>query len=703
MNGQPIVFFVWPATPVTEFEEGKMSTSIEELSINTIRTLSMDAVQRANSGHPGTPMALAPLAYVLWQEVMNYDPEDAHWMNRDRFVLSNGHASMLLYSMLHLSDVRALTKTGKKTGKPAVSLTDIKNFRQINSLTPGHPEHGFTTGVETTTGPLGQGIATSVGMAIAERWLAARYNKPGQKLFDYNVYAICGDGCLMEGVSSEAASLAGHLGLSNLCWFYDNNHITIEGKTSLAYSDDVAARFMGYGWDVTRVGDVNDLDLIRRSIKHFKATSDKPTLVIVDSHIGYGSPNKQDTASAHGEALGVDEIKLTKKFYKWPQKDFYVPKEVMPHFKAGLGKRGKTERSVWQKQLSNYKKKHPVLAKELDQILKYELPKDWQKALPKFQPDAKGMASRVSGGQVLNALSKKIPWLVGGAADLAPSTMTWLKDSESFERSEFKEANFHFGIREFGMSAAMNGMVLSGLRPFGATFFNFCDYAKPAVRLSALMEMPVIYVYTHDSIGLGEDGPTHQPIEQLAQLRAMPQMNVFRPADANEVSMCYRLALEHNDKPSCMVLSRQALPTLDRSKYASEKGALKGGYIIADCEQALPDVILIATGSEVHLCIEAYEKLKEKGIAARVVSLPCFEIFDVQPKAYRNKVLPPKVTARVSVEQASPMGWEKYVGLAGCMIAMNTFGKSAPYKDLQKVFGFTVDNIVKVAKKAVGS
>lgn len=679
--------------------------NLDELAINTIRTLSMDGVQKANSGHPGTPMALAPLAYELWRNTLNYDPDAANWLNRDRFVLSNGHASMLLYSTLHLCDVRELDKSGKKTGKPAVSLADLKQFRQLHSKTPGHPEYGHTTGVETTTGPLGQGLANSVGMAMAERWLAARYNRPDHKVFDYNTYAICGDGCFMEGISHEAASLAGHLGLSNLCWFYDNNHITIEGPTSLAYSDDMAARFMGYGWDVTRVGDVNDLGWVRRSIDHFHTVTDKPTLVIVDSHIGYGAPHKQDTASAHGEPLGVDEIKAAKKFYGWPvTKQFFVPSGVMPHVKAGIGKRGKAAHGEWRKTFTAYKKKHPKLAEEIKHIQAGTLPKGWEKCLPTYPADAKGVGSRVSGGEVLNAIAEKIPWFVGGSADLAPSNKTHLKfkGAGSFEKTDYSGHNFHFGIREMGMSAAMNGMAVSHLRPFGGTFFTFSDYARGAIRLSAVMGVPNIYVYTHDSIGVGEDGPTHQPIEHLASLRAMPNMMVMRPCDANEVSEAYKVALNHKTGPTCMVLSRQALPTLDRKKYGDAKGLERGAYVLADPEKGYPDVILIGTGSEVQMCLDAHDALAKKGVRSRVVSMPCTELFDAQPKQYKNRVLPDAIPARVAVEAASPFGWERYVGRKGAVMGMTTFGASAPFAACQKEFGFTVEKLVKMALNQIG-
>ena len=671
--------------------------------IDTIRTLSMDAVQQANSGHPGTPMSLAPVAYQLWQYHLRYDPADPVWPNRDRFILSAGHASMLLYSLLHLADVQAVNSDYETTGRASVTLDDIKNFRQLHSHTPGHPEYRLTSGVETTTGPLGQGIANSVGMAIAQRWLAARFNKPGfEDLIDFNVYAICGDGDLMEGISHEAASMAGHLKLSNLCWIFDDNRITIEGSTELACSDDVAERFMAYGWNVTRVGDANDLAMLERAYQTFLNCNDRPTLIIVDSHIGWGAPNKQGTASAHGEPLGEEEIRLTKKFYGWPEDSkFLVPDGVREFFAQGIGKRGKELRDAWFERLKEYKAKHPELADELYRIQHRQLPEGWDKDLPVFPADPKGLASRDSSGRVLNAVAKNFPWLMGGSADLAPSTKTLLKDEPSFEAENYAGRNLHFGIREHAMGAILNGMATVKVRPYGAGFLIFSDYGRAPLRLAALMELPVIYVFTHDSIGVGEDGPTHQPIEQLPSLRAIPGLIVLRPCDANEVTEAWRTILPLRHKPAVLVLSRQALPTLDRSRYAPASELSKGAYILADAEDGKPDVLLLATGSEVSLCVGAYEKLKEEGIKARVVSMPSWELFDDQDQAYQDHVLPPDVTARVSVEQASVFGWAKYVGRSGASLGMRSFGASAPLKDLLHEFGFTVDRVAEAAREQI--
>jgi transketolase len=674
---------------------------LDDLSINTIRTLSIDAVQAAKSGHPGTPMALAPLVYTLWNRVMRFDPQDPIWPNRDRFVLSNGHASMLLWSVLYLSDTRAVNSTYEKLGKPAVNLDDIRHFRQLGSHAPGHPEYHLVSGVETTTGPLGQGIATSVGMAMAQRWLAAHYNKPNFDVFDYDIYAVCGDGCLMEGVGSEAASLAGHLGLDNLCWIYDNNHITIEGKTRLAFTEDVAARFMGYGWSVLRVGDANDLERIEQAVAVFRQTRDRPTLIILDSHIGYGSPHRQDTAAAHGEPLGVDEIKLTKRAYGWPEdSNFLVPDGVREHFALGIGARGAEAHRKWNDLFTAYRSKYPELATEIDQMQRRELPVGWDRNLPIFAADPKGVAGREASGKVLNVLAQNIPWLIGGSADLGPSTKTLL----TFEGAGDVEAatpggkNLHFGIREHAMAAALNGLTLSKLRAFGATFLIFSDYARPAMRLSALMELPTIFVFTHDAMGDGEDGPTHQPVEQLASLRAMPGLTLIRPADANEVVEAYRYIMQLRHRPAVLVLSRQPLATLDRKKYAPASGVSRGAYVLADAPGGKPDVVLIATGSEVSLAVDAHERLAADNIRTRVVSMPSWDIFERETQEYRDSVLPPEISARVAIEQASTFGWERYVGTTGQVIGMQTFGASAPLKALQQEFGFTVDNVVAAAK-----
>ena len=678
---------------------------LDQLSINTIRTLSIDAVQAADSGHPGTPMALAPLVYTIWNRVLRFDPQDPVWPNRDRFVLSNGHASMLLWSVLHLTGTQAVNADYETVGKPSVTLDDIRRFRQLGSHAPGHPEYHFVSGVETTTGPLGQGIATSVGMAIGERWLASRYNKPGFDVFDYDIYAVCGDGCLMEGVGSEAASLAGHLGLDNLCWIYDNNHITIEGSTKIAFTEDVAARFLGYGWNVLRVGDANDLDLIQHALTVFRQTKGRPTFIILDSHIGYGSPHKQDTAAAHGEPLGEDEIRLTKRAYGWPEDaKFLVPDAVRAHFAAGIGARGASARREWADLFAVYRAKYADLALEIEQMQRRELPAGWDRNLPVFPADAKGLAGRDASGQVLNVLAQNVPWLLGGSADLGPSNKTTLKyDGAGDVQADTPGGkNLHFGIREHAMGAIVNGLSLSKLRPFGATFFIFSDYARPAIRLSALMELPTIFVFTHDAMGDGEDGPTHQPIEQLASLRAIPGLTLLRPGDANEVVEAYRYVMQLRHRPVVLVLSRQALPTLDRSKYAPASGVAHGAYVLADAPGGNPDVILIATGSEVSLAAQAHEKLVTGGIQSRVVSMPSWDIFEREPQLYRDSVLPPDVKARVAIEQASTFGWERYVGANGRVIGMHTFGASAPLKALQQEFGFTVDNVVATAKELLG-
>ena len=677
---------------------------LDQLSINTIRTLSMDAVQQANSGHPGTPMALAPVAYSVWQHFLRFDPEDPIWPNRDRFVLSNGHASMLLYSLLHLCGVKAVNPQYETLGDLSVKLEDIKRFRQLDSRCPGHPEYRWTSGVETTTGPLGQGVATSVGMALARWWMARHFNRPGFEMFDYDVYVLCGDGDMMEGVTGEAASLAGHQRLSNLCWIYDNNKITIEGHTALAFSEDVMTRFTGYGWNVTRVSDANDLEMLDRALQAFHSTTDRPTLIVVDSHIAYGAPNKQDTSGAHGEPLGEDEIRLAKRSYGWPEDaKFLIPDGVREHFRAGMGERGRALRDAWMKRFEGYKAEFPEMADHLYRMQHRQLPEDWDKDLPTFPADAKGLATRDSSGRVLNNVAWNVPWLIGGAADLFPSTKTRLtfERAGDLEFDNYGGRNMHFGIREHAMGAIVNGLSLSKIRAYGSTFLIFSDYMKPAIRLSAIMELPVILVYTHDSIGLGEDGPTHQPIEQLASLRAVPGLITLRPADANEVVECWRVAIRQRHHPVVLVLTRQAVPTLDRTKYAAASGVQKGAYILADAPDGKPEVILIATGSEVALCVQAFEQLTAEGIRARVVSMPSWELFDQQPREYRETVLPPLVTARVSVEQATVFGWDRYVGPHGRMIGMHTFGASAPLKELQKKFGFLPATVVAAAKEVL--
>jgi transketolase len=671
--------------------------------INTIRTLAIDAVQKANSGHAGAPMGLAPVAFNLWQEFLSYDPADPLWPNRDRFVLSAGHASILLYALLHLSQVRQV-ENGRVDDRPAVTLDDIKRFRQVDSVTPGHPEYGLTTGVETTTGPLGQGCGNSIGMAIASRWLAARYNRPSFTVFDYDVYVICSDGDLMEGIASEAASLAGHLGLSNLCWIYDNNTVSIEGHTDLAFSEDVARRFEGYKWRVLRVTDANDLGQVTEALKTFQRTQDRPTLVITDSIIGYGAPHKQNTAAAHSDALGEAEVRLAKHFYGWPEDaQFLVPDGVYARFEYGIGARGRALREEWQETFEAYGRRYPDLATEITQELAHELPKDWDVDLPIFAPDAKGMATRDASGKVLNAIGPRLPWLLGGAADLAPSTKTKLSfaDAGTLAPNEAGGRNIHFGVREHAMGAVVNGLGLSHLRAFGATFLIFSDYMRPPIRLAALMELPVFFVFTHDSIGLGEDGPTHQPVEQLAGLRAIPGLIVLRPADANEVCEAYRVIMGLKNQPACLVLSRQALPIFDRSRYAPAAGLARGAYVMADPEDGDPDVILIGTGSEVQICVEVYESLRQQGIGARVVSMPSWELFERQDDTYRESVLPPRVTARVSVEQGAVLGWDRYAGSGGAVIGMHTFGSSAPLKDLLKKFGFTPERVMEAAKAQI--
>jgi len=685
-------------------EQTLTSKQLETLSINTIRTLAIDAVQKANSGHPGAPMALAPVAYCLWQQFLRFDPADPVWPNRDRFVLSNGHASMLLYAMLYLAGVRGTNPEYEPVSEYAVTLDDIKNFRQLDSRTPGHPEYRITAGVETTTGPLGQGVGTSVGMAIASKWLGARFNRPGFEIFDYNVYTFCSDGDLMEGVGSEAASLAGHLKLSNLCWIYDNNHITLDGPADASFTEDVGERFRAYGWNVTHVTDANDLQALAKAYNNFAQTKDRPTLIITDTHIGYGAPHKQDTNEAHGEPLGEEEARGAKKAYGWPEDArFLVPDGVLEHFQQGIGHRGSELRNQWKKIFDEYSNKFPDLADEINRMQHRDLPDGWDKNLPSFPADAKGLATRDSSGKVLNALAQNVLWLMGGSADLASSDRTRLKfhGAGDFQPGSYAGRNLHFGVREHCMGAAVNGLALSKIRPYGGTFFNFNDYMKPAVRLAALMEIPSIFIYTHDSIGLGEDGPTHQPIEQLAQLRAMPEIMVFRPADANEVLESWKVIMQQQRKPATLVLTRQALPTLDRSKYAPASGVAKGAYVLADAPGGKPEVILIGTGSEISLCVAAHEQLVSQGVKARVVSMPCWSLFESQNQAYKEEVLPKAVKARVSVEAASTLGWDRYVGPTGEIIGMRRFGASAPIKDLLKKFGFTPENVVEAARKTI--
>ena len=681
------------------------AAQLDQLCVNTIRTLSMDAVQQANSGHPGTPMALAPLIYTIWNRVLRFDPENPIWPNRDRFVLSNGHASMLLWSALHLSGVQAVNASYETVGKPSVTLDDIRRFRQLDSKAPGHPEYHWVSGVETTTGPLGQGVATSVGMAIAEKWLAHHFNRPSFELFDYNIYAVCGDGCLMEGVSSEAASLAGHLGLDNLCWVYDNNHITIEGSTRLAFTEDVETRFLGYGWNVLRVGSANDLERIENALEMFRKTKGRPTFIVLDSHIGYGAPHKQDTSAAHGEPLGDEEIRLAKRSYGWPEDaKFMVPEGVYEHFSAGIGARGSGARRKWLQLFDEYRAQYPELATEIDLLERRELPAGWGRNLPVFPADPKGLAGREASGKVLNVLAQNIPWFLGGSADLGPSNKTTLTfpGAGDFQADTPGGKNLHFGIREHAMAATVNGLALSKLRPFGATFFIFSDYARPAIRLAALMELPSLFIFTHDAMGDGEDGPTHQPVEHLASLRAIPGLITLRPGDANEVVEAYRYIVQLRHQPAVMALSRQALPTLDRRKYAPASGVGQGAYILADCPGGNPEVIIIASGSEVSVAVQAHEKLLAEGFRSRVVSMPSWEIFEHQSQAYRESVLPPNVTARVAVEQASTFGWERYVGTSGQVVGMNTFGASAPLKELQRKFGFEPEHVVSAAKQQLG-
>lgn len=685
---------------------------LDQLCINTIRTLSIDAVEKAQSGHPGTPMGAAPTVYCLWQRFLRYDPEDPEWPNRDRFVLSAGHASALLYSLLYLSGVKATSSSYEQTDPLAVTLDDLKNFRQAESRCTGHPEYGWTSGVETTTGPLGQGVAVSVGMAIAERWLAATYNRPKYELFEHNVYALCSDGDMMEGISSEAASLAGHLKLANLCWIYDDNNISIEGSTDITFTEDVAARFAAYGWHVEHVSDANDLALLTHAYETFLATHDRPTLIIVRSHIGYGAPHKQDRREAHGEALGPEEVRLAKEFFGWdPDSQFYVPEGVLAHFKAQLGSRGADKHTAWEQVFANYRTQYPDLAEQIDCMQLRGLPENWDSVLPTFPADPKGSATRESSGKVLNAIAGKMPWLLGGAADLAPSTKTELKDvffgsfqapgQDDNEGRNYSGRNFHFGVREHAMCAIASGMSLSKLRPYAASFFIFTDYCRAAIRLSAMMEIPVIYIWTHDSISLGEDGPTHQPIEHLASLRAMPGMIVLRPADANEVVEAWRVIMQLRDRPVCLVLTRQAVVTLDRTRYAHADGVSRGAYVLADAPDHKPDVLLLATGSEVSLCVTAYEQLKSEGIKVRVISMPSWELFENQSREYRDSVLPPAITARVAVEEASTFGWERYTGFDGAILGLRTFGLSAPTKVVEQHFGFEPAHVVAAARAQI--
>ena len=693
-----------PEKAPAQSPKGSGGQDIDLLCINTIRTLAMDAVQKANSGHPGTPMAMAPVGYTLWQQFLNFDPEDPNWPNRDRFVLSVGHASMLLYALIHLAGLRAVNEHEDRAG-PALTIDDLKHFRQMGSKTPGHPEYRMTSGVETTTGPLGQGCGNSVGLAMAQKFLANRYNKPGFDLFDYHIYTLAGDGDMMEGISSEAASTAGHLKLGNLTWIYDSNHITIEGATDLAFDEDVGARFAAYGWDVQHVADANDTEAVAAALAHAKGVTDRPSFIVVHSIIGYGAPKKAGTRTAHGEALGEEEVRGAKRAYGWPEDaQFLVPDGVYDHFKQGIGKRGSEARAKWLELIGRYKAEYPELAAELEMMNQHTLPDGWASDIPTFPADEKGLASRDASQKVLNAIAPHVPWMLGGAADLAPSTKSNLTfaGADSYEADNYGGRNLHFGIREHAMGSICNGLALSALRPYGSGFLIFSDYMKPPIRLSAIMELPVVYIFTHDSIGVGEDGPTHQPIEQLVSLRAIPGMIVIRPGDANEVSEAWRHIMTLKEQPACLILSRQAMPTLDRTKYAAASGLEKGAYILADAEGGDPEVILMATGTEVGLVVGAYEKLKSEGIRARVVSFPSWDLFESQPEEYRNKVLPPHVTGRVAVEQAATIGWDRYIGSSGAIIGMHTFGASAPLSDLLKKFGFTPEAVASEARKQAG-
>jgi transketolase len=679
-------------------------TDLDQLSINTMRTLAIDAVQKAKSGHPGTPMGMAPTAYTLWQKYLRLDPGDPIWPDRDRFVLSEGHASMLLYSLLHLAGVRAVDAEYEQLDRPTVTLEDIKNFRQLGSKCPGHPEYHLTSGVEATTGPLGQGVAMSVGMAIAREWLACHFNRPGYPIFDYDIYALAGDGCMMEGISGEAASLAGHLGLEHLCWIYDSNRVSIEGSTQLAFTEDVEARFLAYSWRVIRVRDANSTAEIGAALERFRETRGQPTFILIESHIGYGSPHMQDTAAAHGEPLGADEVRLVKRAYGWPEDaQFLVPDGVYEHFRQGIGARGARLRADWEAMIERYHRDHPELAEAIGQMQRRELPQGWDAAIPSFPPDPKGLASRDSSAKLENAIATHVPWLIGGAADLAPSTKTRLtfEGSGDFQAEQYAGRNFHFGVREHAMGAVCNGLALSKVRPFGSGFLIFSDYMREPIRLSALMEVPVIYIFTHDSIGVGEDGPTHQPVEQLASLRAIPGLLTLRPCDANEVAEAWRVIMPLKHQPTCLVLSRQPLPTLDRSRLAPASGVARGAYVLSDPPQGEPEVILIGTGSEVSLCLQAAQELAAEGIKARVVSMPSWELFELQDANYQAEVLPPEIEARVSVEQAATIGWERYVGRYGAKIGMHTFGASAPLKALLNKFGFTPDRVAEAAREQV--
>jgi len=662
------------------------AVDLDTLCVNTIRTLAMDAVQKANSGHPGTPMALAPLAYVLYTRHLRHNPRNPDWPDRDRFVLSCGHASMLLYASLHLAGYD-------------LSLQDLEQFRQWGSRTPGHPEHGHTPGVETTTGPLGQGFANGVGMAIAEAHLAARFNRPGHTIVDHRTYAFASDGDLMEGISHEAASLAGHLGLGKLIYCYDDNHITIEGETRLAFSEDVARRFEGYGWHVQRVADVNDLAALDAAFGAAKAETARPSLIIVRSHIGWGSPHKQDTAEAHGSALGAEEVALTKAAYGWPtDRPFWVPDVVAAHFGACVGRGGELE-AEWQGRFGAWEQAFPALAAEWRSGQSGELPAGWERALPTFTAADGSAATRAWSQKVINAVAPVVPTLVGGSADLSPSTNTVMKGAGDLERGQWGARNMHFGIREHGMGGVLNGMALHrGVRPYGSTFLIFSDYMRPSIRLAALMALPVVYVFTHDSVGLGEDGPTHQPIEQLAALRAIPGLDVIRPADGPETVAAWRSALERTDGPTALVLTRQKVPVIDRTRLASADGLLRGGYVLAEAGGGRPQVVLLATGSEVGLCLAARERLEAGGTRTRVVSLPCFERFARQDAAYRDAVLPPAVPARLAVELASPAGWHRWVGTAGDVLGIERFGASAPYERILEEFGFTAENVAARAR-----
>jgi transketolase len=681
------------------------TTDLDTMSVNTIRGLCMDAVQKAESGHPGTPMGIAPVAYTLWQRFLRFDPADPIWPNRDRFVLSEGHASALLWSLLHLTGVHAVDPDYEVLGRRAVTLDDIRTFRQLDSHCPGHPEYRWTSGVEATTGPLGQGVATSVGMAIAGQWLAARYNRDGFPMFDFDVYALAGDGCMMEGISAESASLAGHLSLANLCWIYDSNRVTIEGHTDIAFTEDVAARFIAHGWNVTTVADANSLDQVERALHTFRAEKQRPTLILVHSHIGYGSP-VEDSPKAHGSPLGPDGVRAAKRMLGLPEEqDFVVPKEVYQHFADGIGTRGGKSKVAWEGMFKEYRDAYPGLADEIERMQRRQLPDGWEAALPTFPADPTGVATRGSSGQVLNALAERVPWLLGGSADLAPSTKTHLSfpDAGDFQPDDRTGRNLHLGVREHAAAAVANGLALTKLRPYWSTFLTFSDYARGAIRLSALMEIPVLHIFTHDSIGLGEDGPTHQPVEQLASLRAMPGLLVFRPADANEVVATWRVVAALRREPAALVLSRQELPTLDRSTLGSADGVARGAYVLAEAPSGRPDVLLLATGSEVATALAAREELNAEGIAARVVSLPCWELFDRQPAEYRDSVLPPDVRARVAIEQASTFGWDRYVGPDGAVVGMHTFGASAPLKQLVSKFGFTPQQVTQIARDRVAA